>query len=87
MSRLVSLVHGGESITLPFFVPSVRVAEAGVADGHQFDEEDDEDGHQTDAKCPWILGNWAREAWISQCFYSRNKKLQHPIMSVSTYNK
>lgn len=53
----------------------VRLSEASESHDHQFDEEQDEDGHEANAFDPRVFCDGTREALIGQSFIGRGKKL------------
>jgi hypothetical protein len=57
----------------------VRLSKAGKAHDHQFDEEQDEDGHEANAFDPRVFSDGTREALIGQSFIGRGQKLQRNV--------
>ena len=47
-------------------VVGVGVAEGGESHGHQFGEEEDEDGHEGDSFGPVVFCYGSRETWVGQ---------------------
>jgi hypothetical protein len=61
----------------------VRLSKAGKSHDHQFDEEQDEDGHEANALDPRVFGDGTGKALIGQCFIGRRQKLQRVVLLVS----
>jgi hypothetical protein len=78
MSAWFEVVEGSEHGLrwLMLDVMVVRLSKAGKSHDHQFDEEQDEDGHEADAFDPRVLGDGTRKALIGQCFIGRRQKLK-----------
>ena len=54
----------------------VRFSKAGESHDHQFDEEQDEDGHEANAFDPRVFDDWTREALIGESFVGRRQQLR-----------
>jgi hypothetical protein len=57
----------------------VRLSKAGKSHDHQFDEEQDEDGHEANAFDPRVFSDRTREALIGQSFIGRGQKLERVV--------
>jgi hypothetical protein len=81
MSACVNVARKGEYDLrwLVLDVVIVRLSKAGKSHDHQFDEEQDEDGHEANAFDPRVFGYGTRKALIGQCFIGRRQKLQRVV--------
>lgn len=71
-----ALNSGGRMLMLRFiFRGSVVVVKGCVAHGHEFGEEEDEDGHKGNTLYPIILRDGAGEAWICESIVGRSEEV------------
>lgn len=83
MSAWSDVTNKGEfnlrRLVLDVVVVIVAVSKAGKSHDHQFDKEQDEDGHEADAFDPRILCDWTSKALIGQSFIGRRQKLERNV--------